>query len=113
MMRPPLVYVLHSGKLFGTERMALSTLAALRPWFDPVLLAPPGDAVRAAEAEGIQVHAFRSRRELLRCLRRALRAVPRAAICATAVTHSLLAWGLSRFLGTRLLHLHVVHGGAD
>ena len=49
-MTIPLVYALHSGNLYGTERMALATLQGLRDRFDPVLLAPPGPALRLRPA---------------------------------------------------------------
>ena len=41
----PLIYALHSGNLYGTERMALATLAGLSgDEFAPWLIAPPGPA---------------------------------------------------------------------
>ena len=40
MNRIPLIYALHSGNLYGTERMALATAAGLSDRVDPSILAP-------------------------------------------------------------------------
>ena len=42
MERTPLIYALHSGNLYGTERMALYTATALSNDFEATILAPSG-----------------------------------------------------------------------
>ena len=38
----PLLYSLHSGNLYGTERMALATALGLRDEFETTFVAPEG-----------------------------------------------------------------------
>jgi hypothetical protein len=52
-MRIPLLYALHSGNLYGTERVALATAAELTHTFIPTMFAPPGPALVAAESLGL------------------------------------------------------------
>lgn len=110
---PPLIYVLHSGNLYGTEQMALATLVGLRERFAPCLLAPPGPVHAEARHLGLEVHPFHSPYQLTRQLASALRSHPQPRLVATGVSHSLVAHTLARLMGRPLVHLHVVHGGAD
>ena len=51
-MTIPLIYALHSGNLYGTERMALSTAAGLLDRFTPLIMRPrPG--ARRSRAPGV------------------------------------------------------------
>jgi hypothetical protein len=61
-----LLYLLHSGNLYGTERMALVTLEGLRDQLQPVLFAPPGPVHAAAQAAGIATHVFNGSLDLLK-----------------------------------------------
>ena len=56
--RPLLLYALHSGKLYGTERMALATANALRDSFDCVMMAPEGPALAESRRVGFEAVAF-------------------------------------------------------
>ena len=47
-MNTPLLYMLHSGKLYGTERMALATADGLRGDFNACFFAPAGEALDEA-----------------------------------------------------------------
>ena len=58
-MKIPLIYALHSGNLYGTERMALSTAAGLLDEFTPLIMAPPGPALEEAKRRGYEVAPFR------------------------------------------------------
>jgi glycosyltransferase involved in cell wall biosynthesis len=109
----PIVYILHSGNLYGTERMALATMAGLRQQGHGLLLAPSGPVHAEALALGISSQVFRSSGELLRRLTPVMRKHPELNLIATGVSHSLVAHALSRMLACRLNHLHVVHGGTD
>ncbi|MDG4554680.1 MAG: glycosyltransferase family 4 protein [Candidatus Competibacter sp.] len=112
-MTTPLVYALHSGNLYGTERMALATLEGLRERFAPVLLAPPGPALAEAARLGIPGESFASPREFARRLRPWLARHRRVAFVATGVVHSLAFLILNAGYRRKSVHVHLVHGGAD
>lgn len=119
--RIPLLYVLHSGNLYGTERMAIATAHRLRDEFQTTIAAPPGPALGAAAAHGFATREFVGARSLAPIIRRFLgqhhdlvgRGDPRRVFIATGVSHSLLFWVLSRLHRGRCAHLHLVHGGTD
>lgn len=112
-MTVPLVYALHSGNLYGTERMALATLEGLRERFAPVLLAPPGPALAEAARLGIPGESFASPREFARRLQPWLAQHRRVAFIATGVAHSLIFLALNAWYRRKSVHLHLVHGGTD
>ena len=109
----PLIYALHSGNLYGTERMALATLAGLSGEFAPRLIAPPGPALDEARRLGIPALAFRGAREFARQLQPLVAAHRQFAFVATGVVHSLCCIALAGAYRRRVAHLHVVHGGTD
>jgi glycosyltransferase involved in cell wall biosynthesis len=112
-MKHVLLYALHSGNLYGTERMALYTLDGLRDAFEPVLFAPPGQALAEAERLGMLTVPFRNARQFALRLRPWLACNERIAFAATGVSHS-LAFGFWNFFYRRpAVHLHLVHGGTD
>ena len=106
-MTPRLLYVLHSGNLYGTERIALATLESLGTDVDPLLCAPPGPVLAESQRRGVPSIAFTSPRDLALLLRRA------ASFAATAVTHSLLFVALNALYRRHGVHIHMVHGGTD
>jgi glycosyltransferase involved in cell wall biosynthesis len=109
----PLVYVLHSGNLYGTERMALATAEGLAAEYDPVIFAPPGKAIEEARRLGFAAQPFTRPVELALRLRPFVGRSRRLVFMATGVMHSmvLLAWNL--LYRRRVAHLHLVHGGTD
>ena len=109
----PLTYVLHSGELFGTERMALATLQALRDEFQGLILAPPGPIHALARASGIASIETRGRLAVLRHLWRQLRQRPDGALCTTGVWQALAGRVLQALLRGHGAQLHVVHGGTE
>jgi glycosyltransferase involved in cell wall biosynthesis len=108
-----LLYVLHSGQLFGTERMAIATLLGLRNDFDSLLLVPPGPAVLEAKARGLSAASFGGIVSLACQLFGQLLRRRSVTLVATGVSQSLLAIVLAALTLTRLRHFHIVHGGAD
>lgn len=110
--RPLLLYILHSGNLYGTERMALSTAIGLKDQFRTILLAPPGAVVGLAVESGLEACSFRNTWELARCVRGFLR--PRQPI--TFACTSLTQWAICALLQHLYLvpahHVQLVHGGA-
>ena len=108
-----LLYVLHSGQLFGTERMAIATLLGLSRDFDSLLLAPPGAAVPYAEQHGLMAASFGGLASLARQMFIQLVRSGSVTLVATGVSQSLLAIVLAALTFTRLRHFHIVHGGTD
>lgn len=111
--RPYFIYALHSGKLYGTERMALATLEQLRDRFRPVVFAPAGDAIGEAEKRGMQAYACANKFDLLKGLRPFFANNDSLAFAATGLVHSATGLALQKLYGTRVGHLHMVHGGTD
>jgi glycosyltransferase involved in cell wall biosynthesis len=112
-MTHPLAYVLHSGQLFGTERMALATLHGLRDRFDGLIIAPSGPVHDAARAAGIASRRADGRLAMAWTLAAHLLRHRGSALFTTGVWHSLLARAVQRVAGWRGAHVHVVHGGTD
>lgn len=111
--RLPLLYALHSGNLYGTERMALATAKGLRDEYEPTMFAPPGPALEAATPLGFGIRAFSSAKEFAKQVRPLIADHRELAFVATGVVHSLacLAWNM--IYRRNIVHLHVVHGGTD
>ena len=112
-MKLPLVYALHSGNLYGTERMALATAANLTDEFAPVIFAPPGPALGEARRMGFAAESFTSPWEFAWKVRPFLSRNRRLAFVATGVTHSLACLAWNRLYRREIVHLHMVHGGTD
>ena len=112
-MTIPLAYVLHSGQMFGTERMALATLAALRGSFSGLIIAPPGPVHAAARERGLQSCATQGRLRMVWAMLKHLRQHPDSALFATGVWQSMVAGAARGLLGWKGAHVHVVHGGTD
>lgn len=108
-----LMYILHAGNLYGTERMALATIVGLRDEFQPLLVTPPGTVVDEARRLEVPVAVFRSRFELAACMRRFFAERSDIVVVATGIVHSVIATALNAAYRRRLVHLHVVHGGSD
>ncbi len=112
---PVLLYVLHSGNLYGTERMALATLDGLDEYATRVVVAPgpteTASVTDAARAAGYETVTFRSRWQLVRsilawCLRH--RTID---VIGVGVGSSKMCHYLGRLLNVRMRQLHVAHGG--
>jgi glycosyltransferase involved in cell wall biosynthesis len=111
-MRIPLIYALHSGNLYGTERMALSTVAGLFDQFEPTIMAPAGPALEEAGRRGYTIAPFDNAWQFTKALRTVLARSSKAAFLATGVMHSSVCLALNKVYRRRIAHLHLVHGGA-
>lgn len=109
----PLLYTLHSGNLYGTERMALATIEALGPEWDPIILSPPGPVIAEARRLGFGVIEVSNDREFFSAIRPWLSHSRRLAVFSTRVVHSLILCAANLLYRRRIAHLHMVHGGAD
>jgi glycosyltransferase involved in cell wall biosynthesis len=111
--RVPLLYVLHSGNLYGTERMALATAAGLADEFAITVLAPSGPALNEAARMGFGAVSFCGLRDVAMKLMPYFARNRRLALVATGVVHSLAGAMWSAIWRRHVPHLHVVHGGTD
>ncbi len=110
--RTPMVYLLHSGNLFGTERMALETLAAL-PEYRPVVVCPPGPLQTLTAERGIETLLCTSRLAWAGAIFRLFRRNRRLICLSTSLTQVLWIVLANLCFRRSLTHLHLVHGGAD
>ena len=112
-MKTSLVYALHSGQLYGTERMALATALGVSDEYAPSIFAPSGAALAEARLLGFEARAFASPAEFARELRPYFARARSIAFVATGVVHSLACVAWQALYRRRIVHLHVVHGGTD
>ena len=111
--RPRLIYALHSGNLYGTERMALATAAGLAAEFDCFIMAPPGPALEEAARMGLQPVPFSGTAQFSGSLWKLLGVSAPIAFFATGVMHSGVCLALNTIRRRKIAHLHLVHGGAE
>src|SRR5580704_15220928 len=62
--RQPLIYVLHSTEMYGTERMALATALGLADDFEVIFLGPNGPAMEEARKLGFETRRFQTTMQL-------------------------------------------------
>lgn len=110
-----LIYILHSGNLYGTERMALATLQGMDEYDERVVFAPAdagrGSVAEAARRAGFRAVTFKSRADLLRLLLPWFVRHRNIDVMGTGVVHSFVCHALGRLFGVRLRQVHVAHGG--
>lgn len=109
----PLLYSLHSGNLYGTERMALATIEALGDEFAPVIIAPPGPVHEEARRRGVPTIHFTSLSRYARDLWPYFTAHGQVVAIGTRVAHSAVCAALGLVSRCYVANLQVVHGGAD
>lgn len=112
---PVLLYILHSGNLYGTERMALATVEGLREYAHRVVVAPlPGAGPSVADAAakaGFETVVFRRRLDLLRSLLPWFVRYREIDVIGTGVVHTMACHVLGRLFAVRVRQIHVSHGG--
>jgi glycosyltransferase involved in cell wall biosynthesis len=111
--RHPLLYILHSSKLYGTERVALDTAQGLAADFEPILFGPPGPAMDEAEKLGFEARRFRGPKQFAKSLRPCLAQYSSLTFVATGVMHSAVCLMLNTLYRRRIKHFHIVHGGSN
>jgi len=110
--RHPILYVLHSSQLYGTERMALATAQGLSDDFETIFIGPPGVGLIEAERLGFQTRQYRTSKDLARVLRPLLRQYPSLTFVGTGPRYNLICIALNVFYRRRVKHIQIVHGGA-
>lgn len=111
-MMKTLLYILHSGQRYGTEKMALSTLVHLKDQAQVILFAPHGPVQQLAHEYGVPCHTFGSKAELAMQLWPYLKQ-PAVCVCSTGVSQALLVSALAVLRARWPSQLHIVHGGTD
>ena len=115
-MSKPLLYTLHVGNLYGTERMALATLEGLDE-YERFVFAPPSaespSLVEAARTLRYGVRAVQTRAQLLLALVPLFIRNRSIDVISTSVTHNVICMWLARLFFVRLRQLNVVHGGGE
>lgn len=114
--RPPeraLVYALYCGRLYGTERMALATLDAMRSQYTPLIAAPPGPIHAEAARLGISTVGIMRPMDLIGTVRNLFDSAEDVAVCTASLPHAVAAELGAIGRRSRLAHIHVVHGGMD
>jgi glycosyltransferase involved in cell wall biosynthesis len=110
-----LLYILHAGNFYGTERMALATLLGLDEYEVRVVVAPSprGSASVAAEAErfGVRTVVFNTRWQLVVGLVPWFLRYRSIDVIGTGVAQSFICHVLASIFFVRLRQLQVVHGG--
>ena len=115
--RRVLFYVLNSGNLYGTERMALATLAGFPDYAERVVLAPPATSstavLGAARAAGYSTAEYLTRKEFVRALLPWLMRYRQIDMIGTGVGQSYMSYVLSILFCVHLRQLQVAHGGTE
>ena len=113
MNKIPLIYILHSGQLYGTERMALVAIQGIAHKFQPIILAPPGLLLAEAKHQGITTECFQNKWDLANKIKSYLVQHKQVVFVTTSVSQSIciMLWNL--FYRRQLIHLLMVHGGVD
>src|SRR5208337_1441344 len=97
--RHPVLYVLHSSQLYGTERMALATAEGLADQFETIFIGPPGPALVEAERLGFQTRRFLTCRDLAHVLMPFLKEHPSLTFVGTGPRYNLVCVALNMFYG--------------
>jgi len=109
----PLLYSLHSGALYGTERMALATAQALGPGYRVVIIAPEGPVHQEARRLGYETIVFQSFLQYLRAIRPFYAGNRRVLSINTRVVHSIAAAFWETIYRRPSANLQVIHGGVE
>jgi glycosyltransferase involved in cell wall biosynthesis len=110
--RHPILYVLHSSNLYGTERMALATALGLNDEFETIFIGPPGPALIEAQRLGFQTHEYRTSKDLARVLRPLLRQFPSLTFVGTGPRYHLVCVAMNLFYRRKIRHIQMLHGGS-
>jgi len=113
MNRIPFIYILYSGQLYGTERMAINTAKGLCREHLSIILTPGGLILNEAACYGITTKCFRNQRDLANYLKSYLAKYQKLVFVTTSVSQSILILLCNLFYRRQIVHLHIVHGGTE
>lgn len=109
----PVIHVLHSGKLYGTERMTIKIARSLSNKYSSVILTPSGLVLVEAEKHSITTKCFQNGWGLVHYLKLFLVKYSKIVFVTTSVSQSVLIIILNIFYRRHIVHLHMVHGGIE
>ena len=110
--RHPVLFVLHSSQLYGTERMALATAQGLADEFETIFIGPPGMGLIEAERLGFQTRQYRTSIDLAHVLKPLLKQYPSLTFVGTGPRYHLVCIALNLFYRRKIKHIQVMHGGS-
>jgi glycosyltransferase involved in cell wall biosynthesis len=111
-IRHPVLFVLHSSQLYGTERMALLVAQGMADEFETIFIGPPGPALLEAEWMGFQTRRYRTSKDLAIVLRPLLAEFPSLTFVGTGPRYNLVCIALNAYYRRRIKQIQIVHGGA-
>jgi glycosyltransferase involved in cell wall biosynthesis len=109
----PILYILHSSEMYGTERMALATAAGLPPEFKTIFLGPRGPAMWEAERQGYETHYFQTTKALLQALRLLLQTYSSLTVASTLPRYTIMCKALNVMYRRQIRHVYVLHGSCQ
>ncbi len=110
--RHPVLYVLHSSQLYGTERMALATAQGLADEFETIFIGPPGVGLVEAQRLGFETRQYRTSKDLAFVLRPLLKRYPSLTFIGTGPRYNLVCIALNLLYRRRIKHIQILHGGS-
>ena len=109
----PFIYVLYSGKLYGTERMTIKTVKAMSNKGLSVILTPPGPILKEAAQHSIATKCFGNSWDLMHCFKSYLAEHQKLVFVTTSISQSISIVLCNFFYRRQIVHLHIVHGGTE
>ena len=109
----PCIYVLYSGKLYGTEKMTIKTALGTSHKFLSIILTPPGLVLAAASDRDTIAKCFNNDWDLFCSLKSYLVQHQKLVFVTTTVYQSFLILLCNLFYRRQIVHLHIVHGGTE
>jgi glycosyltransferase involved in cell wall biosynthesis len=111
--RHPLLYVLHSTEMYGTERMALSTARGVTDEFQTIFLGPRGPALNQAHKLGFEIGEFQTIPALIKILWGMFRRFDSFTFVSTLPRYSALCTAVNLLFGRKIRLIQMVHGGNE
>ena len=110
----PLICVLHSGQLYGTERMTINLARSLlsHEYFS-IIIATGQSVIAEATRYNITAYFIRHICDLVCCFNDYLVKYPKLVFVTTSISQSILIMLCNLFYHRQIVHLHIVHGGAE
>ena len=109
--RIPLIYVLPSSDMYGTERMALATAEGLTGDYHVIFLGYLGPAIFEARKLGFETREFQSTPQMIKLFFRVLREFGSLTFVSTLPRYTKYFLALNFFMRRKVRMIHMIHGG--
>ncbi|MCC0178503.1 glycosyltransferase family 4 protein [Waterburya agarophytonicola K14] len=109
----PFIHILYSGQLYGTERMTLNIAKGLSHEHLSTILTPDGLILAEAANRSIVTKSFEGNWDLVSRIKFYLVRHQKLVFATTSVSQSILIMLCNLFYRRQVVHLHMVHGGAE